>query len=110
MPTQSFRQTLKDAATANPAFADHLLEDAVNALLAGEVDEGRTLLRAHVNATIGFEDLGELTGKSPKSLMRMLGADGNPTAINLLGMITQMSRASGVTIEAHVRRSAGAVS
>jgi hypothetical protein len=33
--------------------------------------------------TIGFEGLGSLTDKSPKSLMRMLGPTGNPQARNL---------------------------
>jgi hypothetical protein len=40
-------------------------------------------LRDYVNATIGFEALGDLTDKSPKSLMRMFGPKGNPQARNL---------------------------
>ncbi|BAZ93038.1 transcriptional regulator [Thiohalobacter thiocyanaticus] len=36
-----------------------------------------------MNATLGFERLAVETGKSTKSLQRMLGASGNPTAENL---------------------------
>lgn len=108
MPIQNFSDTLKEAAAQNPAFADHLFEDAVSALFAGEIDEGRILLRAHVNATIGFEELGRLTNKSAKSLMRMLGAKGNPTAGNLFRIISELGRAKGVRIEARITKAAAA--
>ena len=104
MPTQSYADTLKAATRENPEMADQLFEDAIQALLAGEVDEGRILLRTHINATIGFPALAELTGKNAKSLMRMLGPDGNPTANNLFDIIGQLGRAEGVTIEARVMR------
>ena len=110
MPVQSFSDTLKEAAVENPAFADHLFEDAVSALFAGEIDEGRLLLRAHVNATIGFEELGRLTNRNAKSLMRMLGAKGNPTAGNLFGIIAELGRARSVRIEAHVTKATSSAS
>jgi len=108
MPTQPFGATLKHAAEENPVFAEHLFEDAVNALLAGEVDEGRILLRAHVNATVGFEELARLTGKNAKSLMRMLGPGGNRTANNLFEIIAKLGHAEGMRIEAHVSRTSAA--
>ena len=36
------------------------------------------MLRDCINATIGFEELGVLTNKPPKSLMRMFRPSGNP--------------------------------
>ncbi|HEY9057091.1 MAG TPA: hypothetical protein VIN77_08065 [Aurantimonas sp.] len=41
MPTQQFGETLRDIAAENPAFAANMLEEAVTALFAGDVDEGR---------------------------------------------------------------------
>ncbi|HMM87830.1 hypothetical protein [Bradyrhizobium sp.] len=61
-----------------PAFRWVLFQEAVQALLQGEIAEGRAALRAYVNATVGFERRGEVLWRSPKSLMRMLGPDGNP--------------------------------
>jgi hypothetical protein len=55
------------------------------------VDEGRILLRSHINATIGFPALAEVTGKNAKSLMRMLG----PEAIRLLTTFSTSSGALG---------------
>lgn len=52
MPTQQFGETLRDIAAENPAFAANMLEEAVTALFAGDVDEGRILLRTHINAAM----------------------------------------------------------
>jgi len=41
---------------------------------------GKSVLRDYVNATVGIDELSAATRKSPKSLMRMFGPDGNPQA------------------------------
>jgi len=57
-------------------------------------------LRSCINATIGFEKLGKALGRSPKSLMRMFGASGNPTAENLLAVIGVLQAKTGVRLRA----------
>jgi len=64
-----------------------LFQEAVQSLLQGQTDQGRAALRAYINATVGFDRLGEVLGRSPESLMRMFGPDGNSTAESLLGVI-----------------------
>lgn len=59
------------ATTACAAFAS-----AVEAMLAGNVDTGMTILRDYIKATDGFERLGHAIGTPPKSLIRMLGPRG----------------------------------
>jgi hypothetical protein len=56
------------------------------------------LLRDYVNATIGFEALGEEMGKSPKSLIRMLSDKSNSRADNLLAMVSRLKQHEGVTL------------
>jgi DNA-binding phage protein len=63
-------------------------------------------LRAYINATIGFEKLAAATGTPIKSLMRMFGPDGNPTAANLVGVIGVLQKKTGVHLQ--VRASAPA--
>ena len=53
MPTTTYKDSLKTMVAHNPDMATEMLEDAINSLLAGELDEGRLLLRQYVNATIG---------------------------------------------------------
>ena len=102
MPTVSYNDSMKAMVERNPQMAIEMLEDALNALLSGELDEGRLLLRQYVNATIGFPELAERTGKDPKNLMRSLGSAGNPTAANLLQIVQTCMAAQGVTAAAHV--------
>ena len=58
-------------------FAEALLREGIDALLSGDVDTGKTILRDYIKATVGFEELGEATGAPAKSLIRMFGPRGN---------------------------------
>ncbi len=65
---------------------------------------GKSLLRDYVNATIDFVELGGLTDKSPKSLMRMLSPNGNPRARNLFEIIGCLREREGVHLKVQVVR------
>lgn len=97
--TKDFRETVQARAERDPAFRKALFQEAVQALLQGDVDDGRAALRAYINATIGFERLGKVMHKPSKSLMRMFGPDGNPTAENLLGVISALQTETGVHLK-----------
>jgi len=81
--TRDFKETVRARAAQDRAFRRALLQEAIDAMLEGDVATGKAILRDFINATVGFEELGAATRKSPKSLMRMLGAAGNPQANNL---------------------------
>ena len=100
--TRSFRDTVQARAARDPAFRDALLTEGVEALLAGDLDTGKAILRDFINATIGFSRLASATGAEPKSLMRMFGKGGNPTARNLMAVIGALQRASGVSFQVRV--------
>jgi len=104
MPTTPYQASMKAMVARNPHMATEMFEDAINALFAGELDEGRLLLRQYINATIGFGELARRTGKADKNLMRALGQSGSPTAANLFQIIQACMKAEGVTVAAHVIR------
>ena len=64
----------------------------------------KAVLRDYINATIGFEELGDLTDKSPKSLMRMFGPRGNPQARNLFEIIDTLQKREAVHFEVRAVR------
>lgn len=97
--TRDFRDTVRKRAERDPAFREALFQEAVQALLAGKTSDGRATLRAYINATIGFERLSKVLRRPEKSLMRMFGPDGNPTAENLLGVISALQTETGVHLE-----------
>ena len=101
--TRDFKETVRARAERDPAFREGLLKEGVECLLAGDVDTGKIVLRDYINATIGFEELGSLTNKPPKSLMRMFGPSGNPHARNLFEVISRIQQHEGVQLEVQRR-------
>jgi hypothetical protein len=81
--TSAFKETIQERASRDARFREALLKEAVDALLSGDVETGKTVLRNYINATVGFDKLATVTNKSSKSLMQMLGPKGNPQARNL---------------------------
>ena len=94
--TRDFRETVKDRAERDERFRNGLLAEALEAVVRGELDVVKILLRDYINATEGFESVGDALNKSPKSLMRMLGPKGNPNARNLLGVTCYLQKKAGV--------------
>ncbi|WJR67934.1 transcriptional regulator [Neorhizobium sp. CSC1952] len=94
--TREFKETVKARLDQDPAFRAALLSDAVELLLDGDLDTGKSVLRDFINATIGFEALAEKVGMPAKSLMRMFGPKGNPRADNLFSVIRQLQESSGI--------------
>ena len=97
--TREFKETIMKRAQDDAAFREGLLTEAIECFLDGELANGKLLLRDYINATIGFEALGDLTDKSPKSLMRMFGPKGNPQARNLFEIIGHLQEREGVHFE-----------
>ena len=83
---------------SNPGFRRGLLNESIECMLAGDTKTGKALLRDYIKATIGFEELGAITHKPPKSLMRMLSPAGNPRAENLFGIISTLQQKEGVQL------------
>jgi hypothetical protein len=102
--TRDFKDTIQTRVQRDPAFREELLREGAECLLAGDVDTGKAVLRDYINATIGFEELGDLTHKSPKSLIRMFGPRGNPQARNLFEIISFLQKHEGLRLEVRTAR------
>ena len=94
--TRDFKETIQTRALRDPEFREGMLRESIECMLAGDLRTGKGLLRDYINAIVGFEKLGKLTKKDPKSLMRMLGPDGNPTASNLFDVICALEKKENV--------------
>src|ERR1700741_40399 len=103
--TKSFKELVQGRVKTDRKFAEALLREGIDAMLSGDVDTGKTILRDYIKATVGFEKLGEATGAPPKSLIRMFGPRGNPQARNLFSVIGYLQKQAGV--ELHVTKGPG---
>src|SRR5580693_3388253 len=96
--TRDFKELVQKRIAEDPAYADALLREGIDTMLAGDVDTGKAILCDYIKATIGFEKLGEAIGTQPKSLIRMFGPRGNPQARNLLSVIGYLEKRAGVEL------------
>jgi DNA-binding phage protein len=88
--SRDHHETVVARAKRDPAFQNALITEALQSFLDGEVAPGLIVLRDCINASIGFVALSKATGIPEKSLMRMVGPRGNPTATNLFAMVAAL--------------------
>lgn len=100
--TRDYKQTVIQRMERDPEFAKALLDEAATLFLAGEPEVTRVILRDLINATVGFEQLADLTHKPSKSLHRMLSATGNPSMDNLSAIFSAIRQWLKVTIDVRV--------
>jgi hypothetical protein len=97
--TRDFKETIRARVKRDPGYRKALLREGIENFLAGDVETGKIILRDFINATVGFTKLSDVTRRSAKSLMRMLGPRGNPQARNLFEIVAYLQRAEGVRFE-----------
>lgn len=100
--TKAFKETIVTRIESDPAFADALLEEGLQALLDDDIDVGKATLRNYINGTVGFEQLAIDMDINAKSLMRMFSASGNPTVSNLFTVLSWLQHYRGITLEVRI--------
>lgn len=68
-------------------------------MLEGDVETGKSVLRKYINGTVGFIKLGADLGRSPKGLMRMFSAKGNPQAKSLFEIVAYLQKLEGTKLK-----------
>jgi DNA-binding phage protein len=96
--TRSFKEIVKARVERDPAFRTALFIEAIEQMLAGDMDTGKAVLRDYINATVGFEQLAREVGTPAKSLMRMFGPRGLPRASNLFAVISRLQKVSRIRL------------
>ncbi len=100
--TREYKETVLNRIQKDERFAKALYAEAMNALLAGQIEEGLSILRDLVNAKISFAELAKQTGFGEKSLHRMLSRRGNPTSKSLFIVTGAISHDLGLKVRVAV--------
>ena len=101
--TRNFKKTVVARVARDPKFAKALLDEAATLFLNDEPETARLILRDLVNATLGFEQLADMTDTPSKSLHRMLSPKGNPSMDNLAAIFGAVG--SKLKVDLRVRTS-----
>ncbi len=97
--TRSFKKTVMERAQRDRDFRIGLITEAMNCLLEGDIDVGKSLLRDYLNATGTFEKIAEGLNKKDKSIRRMLGPSGNPTLNNFIQILNACKKAEHIKLQ-----------
>lgn len=97
--TRDFKATIRDRAQKDPDFRAALLVEAAQALVDGELDVTKSVLRDYVNATLGFDRLSREVRIPKKSIMRMLSDSGNPTTRNMTRILAYLNKQEGLSLK-----------
>lgn len=101
--TRDFRETIRARAKRDSEYREAMLTEAVESFLCGDVEVGKSMLRDYINATIGFEVLGQQIQKPSKSLHRMLSPAGNPNSKNFFAILRLLQDNEGVELSVIAR-------
>jgi DNA-binding phage protein len=94
--TRDFKATVRNRAEKDPEFRSALLVEAAQALIDGEPDVTKCVLRDYINATLGFDQLSREVRIPKKSIMRMLSNSGNPTTRNMVLILAHLNKHEGL--------------
>ena len=104
--TRNSNETIRARVQRDPGFREAFLREGIENFLSDDVETGKIIVRDFINATVGFPKLSEITHRSAKSLMRMLGPHGHPQAKNLFEIVKYFQETEGVQFEVRPRRAA----
>jgi DNA-binding phage protein len=107
--TRPHSVSIKEDLDSGAEFRQAFLAEAISAMVEGDVETGKAILREYINGTLGFVALGDALGKSPKSLMRMLSRQGNPQVKNMFEIVAHLQKVEGIPFRLEVARNEGAV-
>ena len=85
-----FQETVQERARCDPLFRKGLLKEAAECFLNGEPRVCAMLLSDYVHASLGIRGLAEITGRSTRSLSRLLDRTSTPQAGALLEVIQRL--------------------
>lgn len=94
--TRDFKETVMEQCK-DPQFRVALLLEAIETYLEGDVEVGSSLLRDYLNATQSFAAIADRMEIHEPSLRRMVSANGNPTAKNLLTLFKLCFEQEGIS-------------
>ena len=97
--TRSFHETMIARLRQDAEYREESLKAAVECLKDGEVNVARSMLHDHICATLGFEKLASLTGKSPENLKNLLHPDSDTSADELFEIIGHIRKHEGIRLE-----------
>ncbi len=92
----------RECAQLDPVYRAMMLPSAIDLLLSDDARVGKISLHHCIYATIGYEKLGELMGKSPDDIKQMLHPDYDTSVNDLFEIIKHIQKHEGIRLDVKV--------
>ena len=92
----------RERAQWDPIFRATMLPDAIDLLLSDDVRVGKIALHSCIYATIGYDKLAALMGKTPDDIKRMCHPDYDTSVNDLFEIIKHVQKHEGIRLEVKV--------
>ena len=100
--TRPYEETIKERAQWDTEYRAMMLPSVIDLLLSDDVRVGKIALDSCIYATIGYERLGELIGKTPDDIKRMCHPDYDTSVNDLFEIIKHIQQHEGIRLEVRV--------
>ena len=92
----------RERAQSDPTYRAMMLPNAIDLLLSDDVRVGKIALHHCIYATIGYEKLGELIGKTPDDVNRLCHPDYDTSVNDLLEIIKHIQQHEDIRLEVKI--------
>ena len=100
--TRPYEETIKERAQWDTEYRAMMLPSVIDLLLSDDVRVGKIALDSCIYATIGYEKLGELMGKTPDDINRMCHPGYDTSVNDLFEIIKHVQQHEGIRLEVKV--------
>ena len=100
--TRPYEETIKERAQWDTEYRAMMLPSVIDLLLSDDVRVGKIALDSCIYATIGYERLGELIGKTPDDIKHMCHPDYDTSVNDLFEIIKHIQQHEGIRLEVRV--------
>ena len=97
--TRPFEETVRERAQWDPVYRALKLKSPIDLLLSDDVRVGKIALHYCIYATIGYEKLATLMGKTPDDIKRMCHPDHDTSVNDLFEIIKYVQKHEGIRLE-----------
>ncbi len=95
-----FSERMIEDLRKSPKLRVACLREAMECLANGEPEIAKGILRDCIIASVGFEKLAKMVDKKPRSVMRMVSSEGNPSLSNISKLMASLHKYEGIEPQA----------
>lgn len=97
--TRPLTSTIKEQIEESNEFRRGFLREGIACLLTGDVRAGKLILHDYIEATLGFEEIGQALGQSADAIKRQFDLESETSLESFFQVVAHLQKHAGTVIE-----------